>query len=351
MKSNDRNENVRLARYISRFLTEYAPLNLTSSVATLNGYRATIKSYVGWLEDEKKVTPTSFKASCFEASYIEEWVKWLKQEKGNSNDTCNVRLGALRTFLEYVSKQDIDLKYLVAEASYVHRFKKKGRNISGLTREAVAILLQTPDTSTQSGRRYLLLMLLLYSLAARIDEILSLQLKDIHLDSVKPSVSLTGKGRKVRTLGLLPKVVEHLNRYISEAHGSMPDKEAYLFYTNHKGRYTKMSQTAVRNSLKKYAAQANLKCKEVPLTLHAHQFRHAKAEHMLEDGINIVQISEYLGHEDISTTKIYLEITDRIKAEAYATINTESDNSIPKKWKKTDGTLRELVGLNAKKII
>lgn len=346
MKSNDRKESIRMARYISRFLTEYAPLQLTSSPATLKGYRTAIHSYVCWLEDEKNVTPTSFKASCFEASNIEEWMRWLKHKKGNSNDTCNVRLGAIRSFITYISKQEIDLKYLIAEASCVHRFKKKGRNISGLTRESVAVLLQMPDTSTQSGRRYLVLMLLLYSLAARLDEILSLQLKDIHLDSAKPSITLTGKGRKIRTIGLLPKVVEHLKKYISETHGSASDKEAYLFYTNHKGCNEKMSQTAIRNALKKYAAQANIKCKEVPLTLHAHQFRHAKAEHMLEDGINIVQISEYLGHEDISTTMVYLEVTDRIKAEAYATINTEKDKSVPKKWKHSNGSLREFVGIN-----
>ena len=67
---------------------------------------------------------------------------------------------------------------------------------------------------------------------------------------------------------------------------------------------------------------------------------------MLEDGVNIVQISEFLGHSDLDTTKVYLEISDRMKAEAFATIETQMDNAYhTKKWLSKIGTLRELTGL------
>ena len=70
---------------------------------------------------------------------------------------------------------------------------------------------------------------------------------------------------------------------------------------------------------------------------------------MLEDGVNIVQISEFLGHSDLDTTKVYLEISDRMKAEAFATIETQMDNaSHPKKWLSKIGTLRELTGLGTR---
>jgi len=348
MKRSAKVDGIRISRYVSRFLNDYAPMNLTSSEATMNGYRIALGSYIGWLEDEKKVTPSTLCAACFEAKLIEEWMGWLKTTKANSNDTCNVRLGALRSFISFLGKQEPEYRYLPAEATCIRRMKKKGRNVSGLTREAVKALLEAPDTSTQSSRRYLAMMILLYSLAARLDEVLSLRINDIHLDISKPCITLTGKGRKVRTLGLLAKSVGHLEKYILETHGAFPEKDAYLFYTKHKGKYEKISQTAVRKALRKYAEIANRQCREVPLTLHAHQFRHAKAEHMLEDGINIVQISEYLGHADLDTTKVYLEVTDRMKAEAFATMAGENDKEVSRKWKNKDGSLRDFIGITRK---
>ena len=348
MGRNNR-DGILISRYISRFLSDYAPVNLTTSEATLRGYRVSLSSYVGWLEDSKNVIPVTFNAACFEASNIEEWLNWMKTEKGNTNDTCNVRLGAIRTFIHYLAKQEVEYRYLAAEASCVRRMKKDNRVINGLSRNAVRSLMEIPDTSTQSGKRYLMLMILLYSLGARLDEILSLRLNDIHLEGTKPCITLTGKGRKVRTLGLLPKPKAHLERYLSEFHKDSSDRQAYLLYTAHKGKYEKISQAAVRKALRKYAEEAHKKCEEVPVTLHAHQFRHAKAEHMLEDGVNIVQISEFLGHSDLDTTKVYLEISDRMKAEAFATIETQMDNaSHTKKWLSKIGTLLELTGLGTR---
>ncbi|WP_370291705.1 tyrosine-type recombinase/integrase [Duncaniella sp. C9] len=67
-----------------------------------------------------------------------------------------------------------------------------------------------------------------------------------------------------------------------------------------------MTQPAIAKRLHKYAAVANGECPEVPLNLHAHQIRHAKASHWLEDGMNIVQISFLLGHADVKTTMFIL---------------------------------------------
>ncbi len=90
---------------------------------------------------------------------------------------------------------------------------------------------------------------------------------------------------------LLPKTAAHMQKYLNEFHGERLDGEAYLFYSGNTGIYGKMSQTAVDKFLKKYAAKCRRKCPDIPIKLHAHQFRHAKASHWLEDGMNIVQIS------------------------------------------------------------
>lgn len=69
----------------------------------------------------------------------------------------------------------------------------------------------------------------------------------------------------------------------------------------------------------------------MPLGLHAHQFRHGKASHWLEDGMNIVQISFLLGHEQLQTTMVYLDITAEEKAKALATLEDENDKKVSAK--------------------
>ncbi len=108
-----------------------------------------------------------------------------------------------------------------------------------------------------------------------------------------------------------------------------------------------MSQTAVNKQLKKHARAAYEMCDEVPLDLHAHQLRHAKASHWLEDGMNIVQISFLLGHEQLQTTMVYMDITMEQKLKALATLEDEKDKKVSKKWKNAKGGLAEFCGVKS----
>ena len=73
--------------------------------------------------------------------------------------------------------------------------------------------------------------------------------------------------------------------------------------------------------------------------------RHAKASHWLEDGMNIVQISLLLGHEQLQTTMVYLDVTIEQKAKALATLEDENSRKAPKKWKDNKSSLANLCGV------
>ena len=208
--------------------------------------------------------------------------------------------------------------------------------------------MEAPDPSSKCGRRDLAFIILLYSTAARLDEILSMKNDQLHLSAEKAYVVIIGKGSKIRTLYLLPKVVAHLTRYLREFHGETPDPEAYVSYSRNTGSHGKMTQPAISKMLKKYAKAAHENCRDVPLDLHAHQFRHSKASHWLEDGMNIVQISFLLGHEQLQTTMIYLDITTEEKAKALATLEDENDKKVSAKWKNSDGSLVNFCGVRKK---
>lgn len=342
-----KNEASILARHIATFLNEYAPKRKTESANTLKGYTDTLTLYLQFLES-KGVTPLKLEAECFKRGWIEQWLDWLKNERKNQPDTCNNRLASLRTFLKYLGDTDIRFLSLYQDAAMIERLPVQKKKVTGLSRNAVKALLATPDLKKKSGRRDLALILMLYSTAARIDEVLSLKICHLHLEAHHPYVTFVGKGNKVRTLYLLERAVKHLQKYLQEFHGRTPASEAYVFYSRNEGIHGKLTASAVDKMLKKVALKAHEVCAEVPLSLHAHQFRHAKASHWLQDGVNLLQISFLLGHEQVQTTMVYLDITKEDEFKALATVEDDKDLKLERKWK-SNASLRDFCGLSKQK--
>ena len=343
-------ESIKIARHISAFLNVYVPSQKTKSDHTLRAYEYALSLYLGFLETEKKIIPEKLNSECFCMDYIEDWLIWIMEYRNCSSGTCNNRLASLRVFLKYLGKKDVSYLHLSQAASQIPRKKQRRKKVTGMSKTAVQTLLTVPDLSTKTGRRDLALMITLYSTAARLDEVLSLQVKHLHLDAAKPYITVIGKGDKIRTLYLLPKTVAHLEKYISEHHGCSPIPDALVFYSRNHGQFGKLSQTAVSKRLTIHAIAAHKICKEVPLGLHAHQLRHAKASHWLEDGMNIVQISFLLGHELLTTTMVYLDITTDAEKNALATLEDENDKTVSKKWKYSNSSLSDFCDVRSMKI-
>jgi site-specific recombinase XerD len=342
-------EAVMIARHMNTFLYEYVPSQKSRSSHTLRSYSYALTLYVGFLETGKGIHAGNLHRECFSREYIEEWLVWLMEKRGCSPETCNNRLSSLRAFLKYLGIREISFLYISEDASWIPRRRETHKKVKGMSKKAVQALLSAPDLSTKAGRRDLALIVIMYGTAARMDELLSMKIGHLHLDTKKPNVSIIGKGCKIRTLYLLPKAVAHLRKFLKEFHGDRPKSESYVFYSRNIGPAGKMSQPAVNQQLKKHAQTAHALCNEVPLDLHAHQIRHAKASHWLDDGMNIVQISFLLGHEQLQTSMVYLDITTEQEAKALATLEDENDNSVSKKWKNDTGSLAEFCGVKTMK--
>ncbi len=343
------NESVIIARHINAFLNAYVPSQKSRSSHTLKSYQYALALYIGFLETEKAISPENLVGGCFSSTIIEQWLKWLMEQRGCSPETCNNRLASLRAFLKYLGGKEISLLHLYEDATRIPRKKVVRKKVTGMSKKAVRLLLAMPDLSTKAGRRDLALMITIYSTAVRMDEILSLKAEHLHLEAEKPNLTIIGKGSKIRTLYLLPKTVAHLKRYMKEFHGDTLNPDAYIFYSRNTGFHGKMSQTAVNKLLKKHASAAHEISDEVPLDIHAHQLRHAKASHWLADGMNIVQISFLLGHEQLQTTMVYLDVTLEQELKALATLEDDNDKMVSKKWKNEKNGLAHFCGVKAMK--
>jgi len=339
------NVAIGITKHINAFLDDYVPNYSGRSEHTRKSYGIAISLYIDFLEKAKKIVPEKLGYECFCRDYIEEWLKWLSEIRNCTPQTCNVRLASFRVFLEYLGDKDASLLHLYGDATRINRLKETSRKVTGLSKDAVRALLSAPDTKTSIGRRDIAMIVTLYGTAARIDELLSMKIGQLHLDVKKPYAIVIGKNNNIRTLYLLPKAVSHLKQYVKEFHGENPDSESYVFYSRMFNPNTMMSQMAVSKRLKLYAESANKVCSDVPLNLHAHQLRHAKASHWLEDGLNIVQISRLLGHEQLETTMIYLDISLEQKSDALATLEDEEARNLPKKWKGFGTSLASFCGV------
>ena len=345
MKKADK-ESLSIARHIHSFLTEYAPIIKGQSENTVRSHEMALSLFIGFLESVHDISPVTFCGSCFDRDMIEEWLVWLRNTRSCTPQTCNIRLASLRAFLYYFGGRDLSMLHNSQMASTIPRMKTVKKKVTGIAKKAVEALMAAPDITTPTGRRDLAMIVAFYATAARMDELLSMKIKQLHLTVQKPYAIVIGKGNKIRSLFLLPKAVAHLKRYLQEFHGDTPNPEAYVFFSRNDGPQKKMSQTAVAKRLKKHAKSANALCSDVPLGLHAHQIRHARASHWLQKGMNIVQISLLLGHEQLETTMVYLDITIDQKSLALECLEDDGVNNLPKRWKGDQKSLSAFCGVN-----
>lgn len=334
-----------IARRVKEFLGEYAPQFLTTSDHTLKAYRDALALYFSFLQGQG-VGPETLERSHLEKERIEQWIVWLKVERGNSPDTCNNRLASLRRFLEYLGSKDVDMQYLYLESRQVKRQKSAKTKICGMSSEAVEALLGAPDTTTPIGRRDLTFMTVMYATGARLDEARSLTVRQVHLDAPRPYVNLLGKGGKARVGYLFPRATRMLRKYMREALGPDPNPSDLLFPSRVSGG--KMSEAAWDKRIKMYAGIAHAACPDVPIGAHAHQLRHAAASGWLEAGMNVVEVQHMLGHEQLTTTMRYLDIRMTSKSKAMSALESEDDKRKTKKWRNSNGTLVGFLGLGGK---
>ena len=335
MINNKNNERiaVEIARLTFDWINTYIPTLRTNSPHTVRAYKTSVNQYIHYLED-KGFTDKTFSAECFSVSCLNNFLIWLMQERNCSHRTCNNRMVAIKCLLKYIGARNATLKVFYLEAAEsVKRLVEPKSETHAMTKEAVKAILGTPNASGKTGLRDIAIMSFEYGTATRIDEVLSLKIGSLKLNADNPYAIILGKGSKIRTAYLMSGLVDVLQKYIQVFHGEKPDPADYLFYSSWHGQKSKLSQEAIRKRLKIYASKAHAICSDVPLDMHSHQWRHAKACHWLEDGLNIVEISRLLGHESIETTMTYQHITTGQQIKALTSLEDEATGTIQKKWK------------------
>jgi site-specific recombinase XerD len=294
------------------YLNRYLPDIRRAGENTVLTYRNCINRYIDYLEGKKHISRKTVSFSMFAREYLKEYVTWMYAEAGLSPKTCNLRLTAVRSLLEYASEEFIDITSVFTDARTVKGVRLVQGPIEYFERNVMSALLAAPDVGKRTERRNRMLLIFLYDTAARVSEALNVRLCDLHTDASIPYVTFFGKGRKYRNVPLMTKTSEHLKKYIGEFHGLRDDIGTPLFFTVTHGILHRLSVDTPEKMLKRYAASV-ASYVAVPEHVHCHMIRKTRAMHLYREGVPLPHIQQLLGHETISTTSGFY---------AFATLDT-----------------------------
>ena len=135
-------------------------------------------------------------------------------------------------------------------------------------------------------------------------------------------IRLLGKGRKMRAVPLMANTVQLLRSHMQENHLDHPEQfDKPLF---HNARHERLTRSGIRYILHKYVVLARRKCPSLNRTVSPHTLRHTKGMHLLQSGVSLDMIRDFLGHVDAKTTQIYARANLEMKRNALEKISEPS---------------------------
>ena len=170
-----------------------------------------------------------------------------------------------------------------------------------LSVEEIDSIINVIDVSKPEGVRDRAIIEVLYGCGLRISELCNLRISQLYLED--KYIRVKGKGSKERLVPIEGVAIDRVREWLVTRMGYKvkPSEEDYVFVSLTRG--SRLSRISLFVYIKDYAERAGIKKNISP-----HTFRHSFATHLLEGGANLRAIQMMLGHEDISTTEIYMHI-------------------------------------------
>jgi len=216
---------------------------------------------------------------------IEDYLLYLKDQKGNAPNSCGSVLTGLRFFYSNVVHTEISFDFSVK------RIPRKLPVV--LKKEQIWKIICAPK-----NLKHRLMLMTTYAAGLRASEVTAL--KPNHIDSDRMLIKVKGKGKKDRYTMLSPKLLKELRHYYKTYR-----PKTYLFSSTFKKKEDQpLSYETVRNIYENARKKAGVKKGE-----GVHTLRHSFATHLLETGYDIRKIQVLMGHSRLSTTMIYLHVS------------------------------------------
>jgi len=301
-------EQKAITQYLLDFL-DYSEIEKGLSSKTQENYTSFLRKFFNWLNS---VGLASLKPAALSAEHIWQYKVFLsrhvdpKTKKTLKKSTQNYYLIALRSLLEFFVEKDI----ASLPPSKVKLAKDRSdKEIKFLKLEQLASLLNSPDTGTIIGLRDKAILETLFSTGLRVAELAALNRDQVRIKNPGQDleIAVIGKGSKIRTVYFSVRAVNSLKAYLDVRQDF--DEALFINYrrgsarSNHSRR---LSVKSVEDIVKKY-----VKITGLPVMATPHTLRHSFATDLLNQGVDLRTVQEFLGHSNIATTQIYTHVTNK----------------------------------------
>jgi len=291
---------------------------------TILEYASDLRLFFRWLVQRRGLLPQEEDASWDEidlaslvdaqfirrvtAAEASDFISYCRNTRGNSPNTLSRRFIAVKRFFRYLTVQRH-----ILEVNPMDELdpQKTGKSLPVYLPLADCLnLLQTVEHDMENRfreRDYCMLTLFL-NCGMRLSELCGLNLADIHRND---TMRIRGKGSKDRTVYLNGACTSALRRYLPTRpqDGLKAEDRDAVFISRNRRR---INQRSVELMLEKYIKICGLEGKGYSI----HKLRHTAATLMYQNDVDVLQLKEILGHENLSTTQIYTHVLDKQLQEA-----------------------------------
>lgn len=281
-----------MQKVIDSFIT-YLEVEKSYSFYTIKNYQEDLKSFMAFLSKENidHLKDIDFRV-------IRLYLKTL-YDKNYAKKTISRHISSLRSFYKYLLKEG---KTKSNPMILITNPKQDKLLPSFLYYNELEKLLKLPNQKEPIGQRDALALEMLYSTGIRVSELVSIKVNDIH--SFDNKIRIIGKGNKERFVlfgGVCRKL---LDLYINDGRNKIlkGNQNQYLFL-NDNGN--KISTRGIE-----YIVDKVVKLSGLQTHISPHTLRHTFATHMLNEGADLKSVQELLGHENLSSTQIYTHVSN-----------------------------------------
>lgn len=299
--------------YIDKYFNIHLLSEIKVSDKTIDNYKYTFKLLFKYINDKCPYKIQEFNLNTFTKEFVLNFLSWIETDRNNSISSRNFRLASIKSFTSFIFQYEIDNSELM-RIMKIPRKKDIKKKPEIVTENNIKLLLSQPNIKVKKGRRQLAILSLMYDAGLRIDELLSLKVKDLNFNNFNTINVLNGKGNKQREIPISDDVSNILDIYISDYR---LNNEDYLFSNSKK---EKLSSNAIRKIINKNIKLAKEQISDFPDKINPHKLRHSKATHLIDKGVSVIEVKEFLGHSDLSSTQIYITTNLLQKREALKTI-------------------------------
>lgn len=296
------------AVHVAAFFGSYLTGCKGASPNTVRSYRDAVAQFLEYASASSGTAVESLRMEHVGPDVVEAFLSHLGEVRGVGAPTRNQRLAAIHSLFRHIQGHDLARAETCMRVPAIEKKRCAPPTVGHLTIEGMRAVPSMPDASTRPGLKDLALLATLYESAARVQGIIDVDASDLAMGSTLPT--LHGKGGKTRTVPLGKETAAMLERHMRELSIS---GDAPLF----PGRHGRMSRSGVQYVVAKYSGAAREAGHGgIPRKTSPHQWRHSRAMHLLEAGVNLVYICDLLGHASVTTTEIYAKANPEMRRKA-----------------------------------